>query len=106
MRFYVNPSNLLFFIAGLSTSTNTTEEFKGYLQLTVSSMMIDVIYQISPGKSFQEIYPLLNWNILNVFFRYRMLRERAKHGKSGTMLVIKKEKKTLFLHTRRKFKQG
>ena len=35
MRFYVNASNLLSFIARLGTSTNTTEEFNGYLDYIV-----------------------------------------------------------------------
>lgn len=59
MRFYVNPSNLLFFIARLSTSTNTTEEFKGYLNYVVNDDRCNHISNF-PRKPFQEIYPLLH----------------------------------------------
>lgn len=59
MRFYVNPSNLLFFIARLSTSTNTTEEFKGYLNYVVNDDRCNNISNFH-RKSFQEIYPLLH----------------------------------------------
>ena len=59
MRFYVNPYDLLAVIARLSASTNTTEQFKG-----MSSMIIDVIYQInlSTTETFKNYF--LQQNVL------------------------------------------
>ena len=91
MRFYVNASNLLSFIARLGTSTNTTEEFNGYLDYTVNDYRCNT-------SNFPGVVFSINLSISETYkdyFFYRMLcgkdLERAKLGKFGKMLVMKKE---------------